>query len=249
MDFIKRLIGKIIHNNLIDFRENLISSNHYEQFNYDLANFVVFNQIEGDYLEFGVYNGDGLCSIYRRLKQQWQEYQNHAKIFKHEIDANFFDRKRFFAFDSFAGLPGSNQADTPHHFAQKGIYSIPIESFWNNLRTNRVNLENVIAVPGWFSETLTNELKNKYSLKQAALIFIDCDLSESAVSVFNFITNTIVDGTVMIIDDYFRYKGHPHKGIRGVLSEWLQENPSISLTEICRCAANRIAFVCHVESV
>ncbi len=217
-------------------------------FDNDVANFIVFNQIAGDYLEFGVYRGDGLASFYHRIKKQWESYRHHAEAFGHQFDGTYFDRKRFFAFDSFAGLPQESGANTPAHFGQAGIYAMPQAAFHANLREKAVPDSAIVAVPGYFDQSLTAALREEHQLAQAALIFIDCDLYDSARTVFQFITPLVQTGTVIVLDDYFRYKGASRQGVRGAFNQWLESCPHLSVTELTRVAANRVAFICETGS-
>lgn len=213
---------------------------------YDVANFVVYNQVAGDYLEFGVYQGDSLAKMYHSLLFQWETYKNHAAQFNHKYDSSYWQDIRFIAFDSFAGLPATQSKDTPEHFSRAGIYSMPLERFWKNIKDKGVEASKVITVPGWFDDTLATDVAKKHEIYKASIVFVDCDLYESAVPIFRFISDLIQDGTVIIIDDFFRYKGHPKKGIRRAFSEWLEKSPHIAVSELTRCWANRVVFVCHL---
>lgn len=215
---------------------------------YDVANFVVYNQVAGDYLEFGVYQGDSLAKMYQSLLFQWKAYKKHAAQFHHKYNSSYWQDMRFIAFDSFAGLPATQSNDTPVHFSTAGIYSMPVERFWTNIKDKGVQASKVITVPGWFDDTLTTAVAKKHEICKASIIFVDCDLYESAVPIFRFITDLIQDGTVIIIDDLFRYKGHPQKGIRRAFSEWLEKSPHIAVSELTRCWANRVAFACHLAN-
>src|SRR5437879_1200470 len=62
---------------------------------YDVANFVVYNQVIGDYLEFGVYQGDSLVSMYQSLLFQWETYTKHAVQFNHKCDSSYWQNMRF----------------------------------------------------------------------------------------------------------------------------------------------------------
>jgi hypothetical protein len=218
-----------------------------DQLFHDVANFTVYNQIPGDYFEFGVYEGDSFSKIYKSIWYQWETYKEHAKNFNHDYDEEFFIKKRFFAFDSFKGLPSVNNEDTPKHFNRQGIYSASRERFIAKLQSNKIKLSQVIIVPGWFNSTLTEKIFKKYELRKACVIYIDCDLYESTVSVLNFITKLIQNGTIIIIDDFYRYKGDPSKGIQKAFKEWKSHHPSIGTNELTRCSANRIAFHCFFK--
>ena len=50
---------------------------------------------------------------------------------------------------------------------------------------------------------------------------IDCDLYESAVSVFQFLDPLLQEGSVLYIDDLFAgYRGSPEKGVTKAFLEW-----------------------------
>jgi O-methyltransferase len=213
----------------------------------DITGFVVFNQVEGDYLEFGVYRGDSLVRVNHWLNVHWAEFTAIASDHGVPVpyDNAFLHKKRFIAFDSFQGLPGSTDPHTPVHFA-KGTYRAAQDVFLENVTRQGVDRASIVAVPGWFHETLVRETKETLGLNKAAIIFVDCDLAESAALVFEFATGLIQDGTAIIMDDYFRYKGHPRKGVQGAFNEWRSRHPWIHTAELTRCSANRVAFVCNL---
>jgi hypothetical protein len=238
------IYNRFIKGYVDDSIEKRLRSQSIEQLFWDVTYSIVYNQVSGDYLEFGVYNGDSFSKIYHYMEILWKNYQSHIKSNEVDCTDDFFDHIRFFAFDSFEGLPESGVEDSPLHY-KKGAYSASEESFLANLEKKVVDLSKVVVVPGWFDATLTEETKIYYNLTKACLIFIDCDLYESAVPIFNFVTSLIQDGTVMIIDDYFRYKGMPSKGVQKAFKEWLANNPSLGISELTRCSANRVAFICY----
>ena len=241
--FLKRYVRSLINEKL----DHEMDSRTAEQLVYDVTRFSVFNQVPGDYLEFGVFEGDTLVRVFHRFLYQWKVYQKHASIYGHSLDSVYFEKKRFFAFDSFQGLPEAEQKKTPEHFSVKNQYEAPLERVRSNLVKKKVNLEQVVFVPGWFDKSLTPETKEKTKLTQAAMVFIDCDLYESAVPIFSFITPLIQDGTVIILDDFFRYKGRSDEGIQKAFWDWLKQHPEIQVAELTRCSANRLAYVCSLR--
>lgn len=226
---------------------SLVHYHSYDQLFYDVANFVVYNQIPGDYLELGVYRGDSLATMYHYLLLQWRTYEEHAWRFNHDYDRTYWERKRFIAFDSFEGLPATNGDETPGHYSP-GTYRTSLEECMANVVKKGVDRSKVIVFPGWFDQTLTSDLAEKNEISQACAIYIDCDLYESAALALNFIAGFVQDGTVVILDDFFRYKGHPRKGVQGAFNEWLERSPDMSVRELARCGANRVAFMCNVRN-
>ena len=243
----RKYLTPVINNLVDDKLLGLIHHQTADQLFYDVANFAIYNQIPGDYMEFGAYQGDSLAKMYQYLSFQWRTFQEHAAIFDHPIDRSYWDKIRFLAFDSFAGLPPSSSPDTPIHFSKGGIYAASVDRFQSNILAMGVDPSKVITISGWFNQILRNELAQQHSIRAACVIFIDCDLYESATPVFTFITPIVHDGTVIIIDDFFRYRGHPQRGVRRAFNEWRQGCPHIGLSKLGQCSANRLAFVCHLE--
>jgi hypothetical protein len=85
-------------------------------------------------------------------------------------------------------------------------------------------------VKGWFNETLTPKTKQDLGIKAAAIVYVDCDFYESAVPCLEFITDLLVDGSVIIFDDWWIFKGRPDKGEQRAFREW-QEKHGIKCQE------------------
>jgi len=227
-----------------NFVDELVRRYQDRELFYNVANFIIWNQIGGDYLEFGSYRGDSLATVYRMLYYQWRNFEGDCKHYGYPYNLDFWLQKRFFAFDSFEGLPDTESVDKPIQY-QSGVYRASVDSLIASLSAQSVDISKVVIIPGWFDKVLTDKLKKDHNLSKACMIFIDCDLYESSVPVFKFISDLIQDGTVIVMDDYFRYSGNPQKGIQRAFREWLAKCPEVKVTELTRCKANRIAFVCH----
>jgi O-methyltransferase len=207
------------------------------------ASFVAWNQVEGDYLEFGVYRGASFAEAYRAI---WNKRSNvRDYIDSPEIEQWYQRRPRFVAFDSFTGLPGG-EAER-HADYEKGAYSCSEDTFLSNIKNAGVDLGDVVTLPGFFDKTLTPESKEQLNLKKASLVLIDCDLYESTVPVLNFITDLVGQGTIIIFDDWYRYKGSRHKGEQRACREWLEKNPDIALEKFWQQGPQAVAFLVHRE--
>ena len=179
------------------------------------------NQIDGAYLEFGAYKGDSIV------------YAN--KVYQDKG----FSAARFIAFDSFGGLPESDEEYKPDQYSE-GQYCATLGEF--NKNTKGIWGD---AVPGFFKGTLNDRTKKKYNINKVRIAYIDCDLYESAKDVFNFLTDIVQDGSVIVIDDWFRHRGTPNYGIQKACNEWLRLNPQIELIHL-HCY-KRIAFIVHIK--
>ncbi len=190
--------------------------------------FVTYNDIPGDYLEFGVFGGTSFANTYRYCKRFSEGYRQRNRI----TDIPPI-RRRFFAFDSFEGLPPVEQSQLPLHWRGDGAMSYKQSKFVENIQAAGVDLNDVVIVPGFYDRSLTEKLRQKHALTAAAIVNVDCDLYESTVPVLDFIRPILVDGTVISFDDWFYYKGHPAKGERGAFEAWLRRNPEIVASELC----------------
>jgi hypothetical protein len=149
---------------------------------------------------------------------------------------------RFFAFDSFAGLPEVSANELHEGWAQ-GSYECSEKNFKANIEMEGVDLDKVVIVPGFYDTTLTAETKRKYNLRRAAVAHIDCDLYESTIVALNFLTDLLVQGTVLIFDDWFWYQGRPNRGEQQACREWLARNPQLELIEYWRQPPQPMSFI------
>ena len=193
--------------------------------------FVDDCRVEGCYLEFGGFAGYSLivafhaASRYRRLNSML-----------------------FFVFDSFEGLPQPVGLDAGEFLRYKrGEYACNLDLYKQNIRKQGVDLDRVTCIPGWYNETLNEELKRQLPIKKAAVVLIDCDLYESTVPALDFITDYIQDGTVIIFDDWFSYKGRLDRGEARAFKEWLAKNPSIQANEYHKVGRTGISFIMQVD--
>lgn len=189
--------------------------------------------VEGDYLEFGVWTGRSFAEAYHEIPKAF-EYTKRWHSTQYPC--------RFFAFDSFEGLPEITGADEGGPF-KKGEYCCDQARFLSYLKSQSVDLNGVICVPGWYDKSLTDEVKTRHNLKRARIIHIDCDLYESTRDVLNFCTSLIQEGTVLMFDDWFQYKGNPQLGEQRAFNEWLRKNPEFQAVEFMKELPFRNSFI------
>ena len=197
----------------------------------DAMKFVDYAMLEGDYLEFGVYQGKDFTSAYHLAQ----------KCGLHNM--------MFYAFDSFGGLPKLKGIDAkePSCFYE-GQYSCSEKEFKRIIGNKGVDLNKVKIVKGWYRDTLNAATKQSLPLKKAAIVWIDCDLYDSAVSVLDFITSYIQNGTLLIFDDWFCFKGDPDMGEQLAFKQWLGKNPDITASEYHKFFWGGNSFILHKRS-
>jgi O-methyltransferase len=215
------------------------------------ADFVFAEAVPGDYLEFGTFKGASFIEAYHRCEKahaRWANPAANAAAFTQKNDAAITVKPamRYFAFDSFEGLPALTENDTSHSRFSKGRYDFSREAFTAQVTAHGVNMAKVVICPGFYDKSLTQDLKASKNLRAAAIVMIDCDLYESTRPVLEFITDLVQDGTVLIFDDWFAFKGNPNKGEQRAVAEWLAANPHIALSEYMRWGPVQKAFVVHL---
>jgi O-methyltransferase len=81
-------------------------------------------------------------------------------------------------------------------------------------------------------------------LERAAIVWLDADLYSSTVPVLNFITPLVQDGTVLVFDDWFSFRGSPFKGVQKAFYEWVEAvSDDFVLVEYQRDSWKRNSFI------
>ncbi|WP_044252706.1 hypothetical protein [Isosphaera pallida] len=77
------------------------------------------------------------------------------------------------------------------------------------------------------------------------MIDVDCDLYSSAKVVLEFITPLMVDGTILIFDDWYCFRGHPQRGERAAFAEWSAGLPHWVFKEYQKEGSWRMSFIAN----
>jgi len=187
--------------------------------------------IRGDYLEFGVYKGSSFIEMYHLSVKYLQ------------------NNMKFYAFDSFQGLPPIKGVDSLEDSRYKeNQYSCSQNIFKQNLIQNHVKLDRTEIISGWYDDILNDKTKKGLKTSKASLILIDCDLYESTKHVLDFITSYIQDGTILIFDDYYSYRGRLDRGEPKAFSEWLNNNPEITAVEHQKAGRTMASFILNIDT-
>ena len=158
-------------------------------------------QLRGDYLEFGVYRGSSFTLAARSAAKYG------------------LNTMRYFAFDSFQGLPEAEGKVFAH-----GEFACSEQNFTRIITKAGVPIGKVVKVKGFYNESLTNDVKAKYKLDRATVVHIDCDLYSSTKDVLAFIEGIVQAGTIIIFDDWsvFRNEDRPEDfGEPKAFNEWV----------------------------
>ena len=157
----------------------------------------------GDYLEFGVYNGTSLVAAFR------------------EVESLGLSDIRLFGFDSFEGLPPAAATDDGGLW-QPGAWCSELEFTRAVLAAEGVDRRRVTLIPGWFSETCTEDTARRLGIAKASVIMVDCDIYSSTKEALAFCAPLIEDHALVLFDDWHSGQlAAKNMGERRAFEEWI----------------------------
>lgn len=170
---------------------------------------LTFNGISGDYVEFGCHGGMTFGLAYRESRRHQHQCQ-------------------LWAFDSFAGLPDTDEAEDEHPFWRAGTLATPVEQFHQTCASHGIPRQAYETVVGFYDETLP-ALGAASAPTDIALAYIDCDLYSSTRTVLAFLLPRLKHGMIIAFDDYFCWSATQPAGERRAMKELFDEHPQWSL--------------------
>jgi hypothetical protein len=155
---------------------------------------------------------------------------NEANTFRMAYDHFKYFNLTYVSFDSFKGLPKIEEIDKIEIF-QEGKLAFSRKEFEKLCKKKGINDDKLIIIEGFYENSLNKELIDRLSLKKAAVIYVDCDLHVSTVSVLNFIVNFLQPGTIINFDDWNCFYGDPDRGQKKAFHEFKLRNPNLIFEE------------------
>ena len=152
----------------------------------DMINYVIKNNIEGDILDIGVYEGGSTVIALQEL-----------------IKTNTTDRD-FFIYDTFEGMPEPTIEDGEHIKAKYDTFGPgnwvkgPLEMVQKNVAKTNYPNENITFVKGLVEDTLSGHKHEKI-----AYMRLDTDFYSSTKVELEELYPYVSEGGVIIIDDYY----------------------------------------------
>ena len=187
------------------------------------ARFLHINRpIEGYYFEFG-------CNEANTVRMAWDSF-------------HFLFDFTYVGFDSFEGLPEITKIDEQDIW-EKGKLAFAEERFINTCLSHGIPRDRLKTVRGFYEHSLTPELARQFAPKKAAVIYIDCDLYTSTVSVLGWIPPFLQVGTIVAFDDWNCFSADPERGERLAWREFLEANPHLRFEPFVSTAEGQ-AFIC-----
>lgn len=172
-----------------------------------IANYAHINRpLVGYYFEFGSHGAN-------TMRMAWDS-------FRHLFDWQFV------AFDSFEGLPEIADIDKQEIW-QKGRLRTGEDEFRDICRRHGIPDARLTTVPGFYADSLTAATTQRFAGGKAAVIYVDCDLYESAVTVLEFCRPFLQMGTVIVFDDWACFWGDPERGEKRAWREFQAKYPEL----------------------
>ncbi|MDA9886377.1 TylF/MycF family methyltransferase [Flavobacteriaceae bacterium] len=210
----KKIILKVI--NLLGLLRGNINRNDNFSALYRAWGYIYSNHnFSGDYVEFGVYRGDGVVNslIAQREFHRWLENQKKSsEKLRREVSLNSIHNRlpTFHLLDTFDSMPENNEGET--QFAK--------DTFTTNLKSVKEKVENnnklklkIKFYKGLFVNQ-TIEFNRSFKNRKIAIANIDCDLAMSTTDALNMIEDKIDIGTILLFDDYNAFNADKNKGQR-----------------------------------
>ena len=125
----------------------------------------------GDYLEFGVYEGDSTLAFDKALKK-----------------LNLEQNVNFYLFDSFVGLPEIKNNKDKNENWSKGMFTVNgLNNFKKMIKKKGISTNKLHLIDGFYEKSL----KNLSLDLKPGIINIDCDYYSSTVSVLDYLKKII----------------------------------------------------------
>ncbi|HRF44076.1 MAG TPA: hypothetical protein PLD30_07515, partial [Candidatus Competibacteraceae bacterium] len=88
-----------------------------------------------------------------------------------------------------------------------------------------------------------DDLKVRLNITKARMVHIDCDLYESTKLALDFVASLMQEGTIIVFDDWFQFRGNPQRGEQKAFYEWLENNHQLQAVEYMREFPFRNSFI------
>lgn len=183
---------------------------------------------KGDYCEFGIFKGRTLWHV--------------QDLVRREHDTSM----RFFGFDSFEGLPAVNGPDeTEYDEFYAGQFACSIENVRRMMTRAGTDWNRTFLIKGYFCDSLTDDMADRHQLDRIAMALVDCDLYASTIDVLNFLDNRLVDGAIVVMDDWGCFRNDESRGQQLAMREFLDRSGSWRIEPLFRYGSYGQVFSMH----
>lgn len=155
-----------------------------------------------------------------------------ARTFSAAVNAaNYLNTQfKFYAFDSFQGLPITENENTG--IFQEGTFNTSKHEFKKILKKKTgYSIPDQNIIEGYYDSSLNESAHNQVP-DTVGIVHIDVDLYSSTVLVLDFVKDKLVDGGVILFDDYYCFPfSSSRDGERKALYEFENNNPAFKFVK------------------
>lgn len=189
--------------------------------------FVNYEGIEGDYVEFGVFEGASFISAFKC----------HSAT-----NGPLGIRRRFVGFDSFEGLR-FDEGESTHKRLEQGRFATDYRMVKQRVRKVLGHEVDWHLFPGFVDETLSSDDVTSVHIDQIAIAMFDLDLGEPTKLALEFVGPRLQVGSILIFDEFFMFKGDADAGEAGALRSFKVAHPVVELRRYMDYGAGGRVFV------
>lgn len=160
---------------------------------------LAYNGIDGDYAEFGCYGA-----------RTFTLASGASRLVDHPA--------HLWAFDSFAGLPASDDPRDAHPGWEQGVMAMSELDFVARCVAAGVPESSFSTVAGFYADTLPGPAGAPRP-ERVAFAYLDCDLYTSTRQALDFLLGRLVHGAVVAFDDYYCFSPTQTSGERLAAAE------------------------------
>jgi hypothetical protein len=186
-----------------------------------------FNEVGGDYAEFGCWRGQTFTMAYEESRRAGLNC-------------------KLWAFDSFTGLPPQALPEDEHPKWIQGTMHTSLEEFHAILKENGILKSAYEVVPGYYDVTLAPTASDSRLPADLCMAYVDCDLYSSTSAVLKFLLPRLKHGMILAFDDYFCYSSRQLPGERRACNEVFNAHPDWQLVPYIQYGWHGMSF--FVES-
>jgi len=159
---------------------------------------------------------------------------------------NYSDFKHhFYGLDTFQGMPGNSEENAS--FAQGSFYC-SLDEFVQSNESEGIRASGQIKyIVGIFDKIKAKRAAEIDRMQPTAIVNLDCDFYASTESALSIIKPKLVQGTVLLADDWNTLSSERTNGERKALDEFLEREPYISMEPWFTYMYTGQAFLVHVD--
>ena len=143
------------------------------------------------------------------------------------------------------GLFGDLSEKDQHPFFTDENFAVNLINVQKRLNRVKKRNQTLKLINGFFSKTLDRKTPSSYGIQKGSVVLIDCDTYSASLSCFRFIIPAIQEGTIIIIDDFYSYRGNSRKGTYGAFQIFLKEYKKYKFRRIYDYGVGGIAYIAY----